>query len=195
MVNKKRLKPYIPLMISLFLGLVLFFVVEDFLVKVIVQPLLRVIWFVSLIVQSLSQGVLWAGFIFIMLIITYASFTKVKKPGSPTWQTPTKNAGTVERWARLLENAQISKHSKWRLAQKLKRLTQKLLSPTDGDESANIDISELELPVEIRAYFEVQQPSSNSHGERLNQKSEETEMALDLDPEVVLQHLKKRLNP
>jgi energy-coupling factor transporter transmembrane protein EcfT len=194
MVNKKRLKPYIPLMISLLFGLVLFFLVEDFLVRVIVQPLLRVVWFVSLIVQNLPQGVLWGGFIFIMLIVTFASFTKGKKPDSLAWQTPTKNPGTVEIWARLLENAQISKYSKWRLAQKLKRLTQELLSPTDGDERVNIDLSELELPVEIRAYFEEQQPSSDSHRERGNQKNEEAEMALDLDPEVVLQHLKKRLN-
>jgi len=194
MVIKKRLKPYIPLITSLLFGLVLFFIVDDFVATVIILPLLRVIWFFSLIVQSLPQGVLWTGFIFVMLIITLTGLTKGKKTDKTTRRIPATNAGAVERWARLLENAQSSRYSKWRLAQKLKRLTQKLLSPIDQDEGLKYDISGLELPVEIRAYFEAQHPLNGSFGERLTQKSGETDMALDLDPEVVLYHLKERLN-
>jgi hypothetical protein len=129
-----------------------------------------------------------------MLIVTYASLTKKKKRGSLSWQTPTQSPGTVERWGRLLENAQSFKYSKWRLAQELKHLTQKLLSPIEDIESGNIDLSEIELPVGIRAYFEAQHPSSDTHGERFTKKSKKAEMALNLDPEIVLQHLKKRLN-
>lgn len=194
MVNKKRLRPFIPLMISLLLGLILFTLVEGFVVEVIIQPLLHVIWFVSLIVDSLPQGVLWTGFIIVMMIVTYGSFKKKGKPGSYTWGAPIKNIGAVESWAQILEKSQNSQYSKWRLAQKLKHLTQALLAHIDIAESASNGISKLDLPVDIRAYFEVKLPSRVSFLERLKQKGEESEIVLDLDSEVVLQYLKKRLN-
>lgn len=194
MVNKKRLRPFIPLMISLLLGLVLFTLVEGFVVEVIIQPLLHVIWFVSLIVDSLPQGFLWIGFIIVMMIVTYGSFKERGKPRSYTWDTPIKNIGAVESWAQILDRSQNSKYSKWRLAQKLKHLTQELLAPIDITESASNGISKLELPVDIRAYFEGKLPSRVSFLERLKQKGEESEIVLDLDSEVVLQYLKKRLN-
>jgi hypothetical protein len=194
MVSKKRLEPYIPLMISLSLGLVLYFLVNDFVVVVFVKPLLRAIWYISLFVQSLSQGVLWVGFIFIMLVVTYANLSKGEKTTSSALTTTATNTGTVEIWARMLENAQTSKYSRWRLAQRLKRLTQKLLSPFDQDSRGQMDLSGLELPEEISAYFEVPHPSIESLWERLLHRGEEPETALDLDPEIVIQHLQERLN-
>lgn len=194
MVNKDRLKPYIPLAISLLMGLVLFFLTEDFIVTVILLPLLHVIWFLSLIAQSIPQGVLWAIFIIIMLIITYKSLSKEQKPRLRIAQTTTANSGTVERWVLSLENAQTSSYSKWRLAQKLKRLTQELLSQIDEKEGVILDLDGLELPLEIRDYFEAKHPLHISFWDRLTRKSKGTDKALDLDPEVVLQHLKKRLD-
>lgn len=194
MVNKKRLEPYIPLIVSLSLGLVLFFLVNDFVVTVIVKPLLRVFWFISLFVQSLSQGVLWIGFIFILLVITYANLNKGEKSGLSTLTTPATNTGTVEIWARLLENAKTSKYSRWRLAQRLRRLTQNLLSPFDQPSRGQMELSGFELPEEINAYFDAPRPSIESLWERLKHHGEGTEMPLDLDPEVVIQHLQERMN-
>lgn len=194
MVNKKRLRPFIPLIISLSVGLVLFTLMEDFLEKVIIQPFLQVIWFISLIVQSLPQAVVWAGFIFIMLFATSASIWKGGKTTSVTWAKPPTNTGTVERWARLLDNTQLSTYSKWRLAQKLKQLTQELLSAIDVDGRARIDITELELPEEIKAYFEAPLPSRISPLKRFKRKNELSDSALDLDPEVILLHLQERLD-
>jgi len=194
MVIKKRLKPYIPLLISLLLGLFLFFLVDDFIVNIIILPFLKVIWFFSLIVESLPQAVLWIGYVFVMLIITLNNLTKGMKTIKTTRSIPRINERAVERWARLLENAQGSRYSKWRLAQELKRLTLKLSSPIDQEEGFGYDISGLELPVEIRAYFEAHHPFNDTIVERLNKKSREADVALDMDPEVVLQYLKERLN-
>ena len=64
----KKISPFIPLILTLLLALVLFFSVEDFLRSVLIGPLLYVAWFVSLIAESLSHAVIWAGFLIIMLI-------------------------------------------------------------------------------------------------------------------------------
>jgi len=192
-VNSKQLKPFIPLILSLLLALVLVFIVEDFVQTVIVAPLLYAIWFVSLIVRSLPQGVLWAGFIFVMLIVSFANLPKGKTPGSSTWHPPARKSGQVERWTQLLENTQRTRFSKWRLAQELKRLARNLQSPLDGEGWRSVDRVDLELPSEITAFFEARQPSHYPFWKRLISASEETETALDLDPEVVIQFLEERL--
>jgi hypothetical protein len=194
MVNKKRLEPYIPLMVSFLLGLVLFFLVNDFLVAFIVKPLLHVIWLISLIVPRIPQGVLWGGFILTMLVVTYANLTKREKTSSSTLTAPATNTGSVEIWARVIENAKTSKYSKWRLAQRLRRLTQRLLPPVDQNSRMQMELSGFELPEEIRAYFEAPRPSIESLWERLKHHGEETEMPLDLDPEIVIQHLQERMD-
>jgi len=193
MVNRKQLKPFIPLILSLFLALGLVFIVDDFVQTVIVIPLLYTIWFVSLIVQSLPQGILWAGFIFVLLIVSFANLPKGKNPGSSTWRPLARKSGQVEKWTQLLENTQNTRFSKWRLAQELKRLTRKLQSPINDDGWRSVDIVDLGLPSEIFAFFEAGQPSHFPFWKRLISASEETETALDLDPEVVIQFLEERL--
>jgi len=190
MVNKKKLTPYIPLILSLLLALVLFFIVEDFVKMVVVRPLLYVIWFVSLIMQSIPQEAIWIGFILLMLLLTYASLTKEKTPRLPIRTLPlTRKLSPFERWARLFENAQNSSLSKWRLSQELKHLTRNVISPNLDPEDNSRDLSSLDLPAEIRAFFEAQQPSNK----RLSAIHDESETALDLDPEVVIQYLEERL--
>jgi hypothetical protein len=194
MVIKKQLRPYIPLVVSLLLGLVLFYLVDDFVVNIIILPLMKVVWFLSLIVQSLPQAVIWIVSVLVLLIITIASLTKGEKTAKTFYRMSRANTGSVELWARLIENAQRSVYSKWRLAQKLKRLTWKLLSPIDNQQTINYDLSGVELPEEIRVYYEAQHPFNRSFRERFNPKNKETDLALELDPEVVLQYLKERLN-
>lgn len=191
MANKKRFKSYIPLFLSLLGGLILFFLVDDFVVTVIVLPLLRVFWFLSLVVQSIPQDIIWVGFILVMVIITFIRLRKEKKPRAPARQSPVRYSSTVERWARLLEFAQDSRYSKWRLAQQLKRLTQRL-HPSNQDEITR-DLSEMGLPPEIKAYFEAPQPSGYAFRGRFNPARKESETELSLDPEIVIQYLEKKL--
>ena len=86
-----------------------------------------------------------------------------------------------------------SPFSKWRLANELKRLTQKLLSPTDQE--VNFNNLDFKLPSDIEAYFESQQPTKVPFWDWLNDHTiEKNESLLDLDPEIVIQYLEKRLN-
>lgn len=191
MVVSKKVKPFIPLIISLLLAFILYLLVEDFLRTVIIGPLLYVIWFVSLIVESLPQGVIWAGFILVMLFIAFASLGGGKVEQPPASQPPWKYSGQVQKWARLLDHK--DKFTRWRLATELKRLTRKLLSPSDDLETNNTQ-DHPELPTAINSYFEAQQPTKTPFWDWINNKNDErSEDALDLDPEVVIQYLEEQL--
>ncbi len=190
MLNKKKLKPYIPLILSLLLAVILFFIVEDFVKTVIVKPFLYVIWFFSLILQSIPQEAIWVGFIVLMLLFSYFSLVKEKASRSSARTLPlSRKLSPIEKWSRLFENAQISHLSKWRLSKELKLLTQDILTSNLNPENQNNSLSDSDLPEEIIEFFETRQPSSS----QIHALPGETATALDLDPEVVVQYLEKRL--
>ena len=143
MVAINRIKRFIPLIISIMLALVLFFLVEDFVRTVIIGPLLYVIWFVSLVVDSIPQGVIWAIFILVMLVIALTSLRSNRAENQPVGWRDYQKYGPVERWSRLLTQAKKDKFTRWRLANELKRLTRKLLS---SDDDPNIYKYHPEMP-------------------------------------------------
>jgi hypothetical protein len=193
MVTSKQIKPFIPLIISLLLALVLFFLVKDFVQTVILRPLLYAFWFVFLIIESIPQGVIWAGIILIMLWVAIASIRKEEPEKFPNRGLPIRNAGQVGKWARLLDYTKNDRFTKWLLAQELNRLTLKLLTLSDDTKKRHYQ-DRLDLPEKISAYFESQQPSTATFWERWNKQNiDEIETGLDLDPEVVIQYLEKRL--
>ena len=67
-----------------------------------------------------------------------------------------------------------------------------VISPYDSELTQNHP----EIPTEITAFFEAQQPTKRAFWEWLNNSTpDETETALDFDPEVVIEFLEKRLKP
>ncbi len=193
MVISKQYKRFVPLIISFLLALFLFLLVKDFIRTVILEPLLYVFWFIGVILESIPQGVIWVGFILVMLIITLASFKKGEPQKSQSDQLFYSKSGRVEKLARILNRAQSDRFTKWRLANELKRLTRKLLTPPD-EQKKSINYQALELPREITAFFEAQQPKKLSIWEWFGNR-EYDETALDLDPEIVIQYLEKRMKP
>lgn len=188
MPNKDKLRRFIPLLLSLAFALVLVFLVDDFVHTVIVVPLLYVIWFVALVVRSLPQAVIWAGFILILLVLSFVSLPKRKSTYHYAEPQTTPQPGPVEKWADILERSRKTRFSKWLLAQELKRLTKRLYLPIEQE---NWRISDLprDLPTEIAAYFDACQPMYNSFWQRIRAQESEIKTPLDLDPEVVLQYL------
>ena len=193
MVADKGYKRFIPLIITLLIALFLFFLVKDFLRTVILVPLLYVIWFVVLVVESLPQGVIWGGLLLVIAYIAYASLKKDTHERLHTNQLPYRNSGEVEKWLRFLDQSHIERYTKWRLAMKLKQLTQKLLNPLEGNVTQRFQ-DDIELPEEIAAFFEAQQPTIKPFWERFGKKTNsKTDSALDLDTEVVIQYLEKQI--
>ena len=190
MVNKNSLKPYLPLIFSLLVALFLFFLVEDFFYTFIIRPLLYVAWFFYLVIQSMPQVLIWFGFILLMLIISYARWTKKNPPyREPGELSLSRKSSPVEKWTRLLKNAQNSSLSKWRVSQELKILTWNILAPKGDELDQRVDLARLPLPQEIYDYFAASQPS-NTHPDS---RYEEAQQALNLEPEVVIRYLEEQL--
>ena len=194
MVNKNQLKTYLPLIFSLMSELVLFFLVDDFVREVLIKPILWLVWFLSLLIRSIPQGIFWVGFILFMLIITLSSLVGREKADFRSKRQSTRKLGNVEKWARLIEFSKTSSYSKWRLSQRLRRLSQKILSPNNDHNPFANGVSDLEPPDEIRSYFEAQQPSGYSILDRFKPDAASSNGDLNLDPEVVIQYLEKSLD-
>ena len=194
MVNKNQLKTYLPLIFSLLLGLVLFFLVDDFVREVLIKPILWLVWFLSLLIRSIPQGIFWVGLIVFMLVITLSSLMGRREADPRPRRHSTRKLGTVEKWARLLEFSRTSSYSKWRLSQRLRRLSQRILSPYNDRNQFSKRLPDFEPPEEIRLYFGAQQPSGYSIVERFNPGATSSNSDLDLDPEVVIQYLEKSLD-
>ena len=194
-VNKEKIKSYIPLFITLGLGLFLFFQVENFIRTVLVIPMLYLAWTISVVVESIPQAFLWGVFVFLMLVAVFSGSEAEQTPHRSRKQMITELPGTVESWAQLLEIAQKSRFSRWRLANRLKRLTWRLLSPTDENDFPIYDFSGLELPADIKAYFDAGQPAKLRRLNWFNEANDEPDEAaiLDLDVEIVIDYLKAQL--
>ena len=193
MVNKKGLKTYLPLFLSLIFGLVLFFVVDDFVIDVLVIPFLWMVWFLSLLVRSIPQGIFWVVFVLFMFVLTLSYIRKRRVKEARTTRRLTRKLGKVEKWARLLESAKTYPYSKWRLSQQLRRLTQRVLSPLHEYDRLGKPASDLQLPPPIKTYFEAEQPYGFSIMKRLGSRSTNTSKDLDLNPEEVIRFIESRI--
>jgi hypothetical protein len=189
MDNPKFTSPIIPILISIFLAVILFWITENFVRTVVIMPLLKVLWFVYLVFNSIPQGAVWTGMILLLVVLSMISIPNrlARKKSRNTAASPRK--GPVERWVQMIDNGQRNPFSKWLLAKELKRLSRKLLSSSDSLGSRPKDFNDLALPGEIEAFFNVSQPAGDQDGFSLT-----SENALDLDPEVVIQYLEKELS-
>jgi energy-coupling factor transporter transmembrane protein EcfT len=188
----RKIKPIIPLVLLLLLGIFLFIVVEDFVQSVIVVPLLYIIWFVTLVIESLPQGSIWFGFVLVLLIFAYLSL-RSKNTNERTYHPSLSyKTGPVEKWARLLENAEMDTFTKWRLANQLKRFNRRLVS-VDKPEKSNNLLDDEKIPADILSFYEAKAPTRIPFWEWLNTNEESLDPALDLDPELVIEYLEKRL--
>jgi energy-coupling factor transporter transmembrane protein EcfT len=186
------------LIISLFVAVVLAFVVDDFVYTVLVAPVLYVFWFVTLVLSSLSQVVYWTALIVVALIVAARSTPKVKTVRREKQVRLVENQGAVATWTKLLQGAEKSEFFKWRLAQALRRFAQDLLYPRKRESLEGRERSKLllDLPPEIEAYFQVRIPGTQSRFWFWRRRlAGQRPTALDLDPETVVVYLENKLDP
>jgi len=194
MVPENRLKAYIPLIVTSILALALYFWVDNFVVEVLIQPVLGLFWFLSLLVRSIPQGILWAVFLLVMALVVGSGLRRGASVPLPAWQSGSRSAGRVEDWARRLESAQKSVYARWRLAMEMRQLTRELLSPFEGEERVRLSLADLDLPEEMRAYLDAGNPAGLRRGRRRRRSSEADQAdPLDLDPGMVVDFLRERL--
>ena len=192
-------KRFLPLAISLLAAGVLAFVVEDFVQRALVAPLLHVFWFVTLLFSSIPQVLYWAVFIISALLIASLSVPRGKPIKSQDQASLSGNRGSVAAWAALLRVSRESGFSRRSLAQALRRLSRDFLLPDEHvgyyEFEARLEQTSSALPPEIVAYFQAPIPETSSMfwpGRRLSGSGPH---ALDLDPEHVVAYLENRLDP
>lgn len=193
MAPENRIKDYIPLIITSILGLALYFWVNDFVVEVLVQPVLGAIWFLSLLVSSIPQWILWAVFLLVMLVVAGSGLKRGPAGPLSAWQSRGRSAGRVEIWARRLQSAQKSVYARWRLAMEMRQLTRELLSHVDGEERVRPSLADLDLPEEMRAYLDAGNPAGRRQRWRRKPGKSGPSEPLDMDPDEVVDFLRERL--
>ena len=195
----RQLRRFVPLIISLALSMLLAFLIRDFVREVIVLPFLQLAWYVSLILRSFPDSLFWILFVLVALVVAVRSLFREPPEGGRVRRTGRDQGGPVTNWARLMEHAEKGGYSKWQLSQSLTKLTWEILGRerSAGIQQIEHDIQSyaLDLPPEIRAYFEAgllpYQPISAF--KRRFQK--QTKTPLDLPPEQVIQYLEQQLDP
>jgi hypothetical protein len=192
-------KRYLPLAISLLVAGVLAFVVEDFVRRALVAPLLHVVWFVALLFSSVPQVLYWVALIIAALVVAGLSVPWGRSARPQDQASRAGNRGAVADWAALLEVSRESGFSRRSLAQALRRLSRDLLLPDEDvryhEFEARLAQVSAALPPEIVAYFQAPLPESQSMFWPILRLSESDPGALDLDPEHVVAYLENRLDP
>lgn len=190
---------FLPLILALASAACLAYLVKDFIRDVIVLPLLYVFWYLTLFLRSLPQFLFWAIFILVALIMALRSLSRERDERGSKIEPPALG-GPVAVWSRLIHHAEAGGYSRWQLSQSLARLTWELVGDGERLTTQQIDTrlrrGELDLPPEIRAYFQAgmapYQPISRLKRRLLGNH---TNTPLDLNPEQVIQYLEEKLDP
>jgi hypothetical protein len=190
---------FLPLIVSLLATIALFFVVDDFIHRVIVSSLLYVSWFLTLVLGSIPQLVFWAAFIVVALVIAGKSLAQRRTIRQHSQMRTAHAQGPVATWSALLERSDTQEFSRWRLARALRKLTWDVLSPDVGlnhlssqEQAGNLGLF---LPPAIQAYFEAPLPWAQRISLiQRRRRSRNRATTLDLDPEQVVAFLESRFD-
>lgn len=170
---------------------------SDIIRELIVLPLLYVFWIGRFLLQAIPQEILWGLFVGLLAITLIISLMARHKSKTRLRQPTTAPQGRVEGWADLLHQAQRDPYFKWRLAQRLQKLTLSTLA-----HQRSISLKQIRqqlrqgqldgLPPELQTYFlaslrSLAQLPAKSHPFQ----SRSTPSELDLDPMRVVYYLQQ----
>lgn len=169
---------------------------QSLLRDVLIIPLLRAFWIVKLIFESLPQTAVWFFLVFIALIAAWnGRIIRFENPREfERRQKPLEH--TLEKYARLIYQADSDAYARWRLANRLAALAQRSFFFDTPSQLRDWLASEPpELPVELRRYllaglspFEPTQRGFQLFARMDTQSG----TALALDPELVVRYLEER---
>lgn len=191
---------FVPLILFLSIAIVLVLIVDDFVQRVIIAPLLGAAWFFTVVLTSLPQFVFWGLFIVVALVIAGKSVGREETSRQQFERAPTSRHGPVATWSSLLERAKKQDFSRWRLAQAMRKLSWDIHYPDEPVNQHQVDSNRKgsisTLPPDIDAFFDAPMPSYQRFSRfRHLRRAESSSAALDLDPERVVEYLEYELDP
>jgi hypothetical protein len=165
-------------------------VVRGFIRDVIVVPLFYAGWTIQQIVSSISQPLIWYGFLLLIVILAARSLL-ARQPIAYLRHPEGEERGRIEGWVRLLDQAERSSFSRWRLAQRLGQLALEMLGEeehlTQRQLWRRLENGSLPMPPEIQAYLKARARPARTGNPLLRRRQEAT--PLDLDPQRVVEYL------
>jgi hypothetical protein len=190
-MNNRRL---LPLGLILLLAVLLAPVLRDFVREVVVIPFLYLFWFGRFIFESIPQAMLWGCFSILILMIMGISLLGKRHRKRTSLKSLEAHQERIESWANLIHRARQDDYFKWRLAQRLQKLTLDAIAHSKNQSlkqtRQQLKRGELDLPPELQAYFLA---SLASLGQLSAPKrfflSKPTTSPLDLDPTQVIRFL------
>jgi hypothetical protein len=167
-------------------------VVRGFIRDVIVIPLFYAVWTIQQIITSISQPLIWYGFLLLIVIVAVRSLL-IRQPVSYLRHPESEERGPIEGWARLLDQAERSSFSRWRLAQRLGQLALDMLGEeehlTQRQLWRRLENGSLPMPPEIQAYLKARARPARTGNPFLRRRLEAT--PLDLVPQRVVEYLEE----
>lgn len=91
-----------------------------------VQFVATIIW------RSQDQFLLWYIFLYIGLLLAVHTVIKIHQPGKERKREPATYPGPVSEWTQRLETIQEGMYYRWRLAQRIRRVAENVLSSRTG---------------------------------------------------------------
>ncbi len=187
----------LPLGLILLLAGLLTPVLQNFIGETIVGPLLYLLWVGRLIFASIPQVVIWGLFFIIALLIAGRSLYQKQPPLRRIRRPPPPDQGRIERWAKLIHQADQENYYRWQLAQHLRKLTLEAVAHeerlTAKQVQQHLADNKLNLPPDIQAYFQASTISFTHFSEPTRRPwSRTTTSPLDLDPERVVRFLEDK---
>ena len=197
---KQQISRFTPLVIIIVASGILSFWVRDFVREVIVQPLLLIMWYTSLVLGSFPDTFFWVLFILAFTILALRSLARGLPRERQRRQEGFALGGPVSTWSRLVHHSSDGGYSQWQLSQSLCKLTWQLLQDERSKSMRHIEdglrTQKLDLPADIQAYFEAgllpYQPMSKMK-RRLGLESDTP--TLDLDPALVVDYIEASVDP
>ncbi len=189
-----RLRPFLPLLILLFISGLLSFFVQDFFTQIIFLPILEFFRYYYRLYLGLPQNLAWGGVVFIALLMgVYRLWPRFSNLS--TAPAPSKPQNRLGQLAALRAQAENSDYARWELAREIEKLALLLLEIEHGEKAAvlqeRVARNEIPLPEALNALFRACRAIPNyrtfiearqSVGGRLARRQPITDLAnLDLD--------------
>lgn len=159
------------IVLLVFIALILMFLVRGLAMKLLVLPILYILWLLRFLLEGIPQPFFWFLAIFFFIRIVYPSLFGAKRiihsPQLPEGGPP---EGRVAFWLRRLTLAGTGQYSKWGMARNMAKLATDVLSYEDkitpGEVRERLQSGQYNLSPEIATYLRAgmsaQPPTSQS---------------------------------
>jgi uncharacterized MAPEG superfamily protein len=141
------------------LAIPLIFLVRDFVRDVILVELLRMIWTVRILLDSLPQVLVWAVFLMILLNLAVTSLLRVRRGRRVKSEPSLDSVGQVQFLAMRIRSATQGEFYAWNLVRYLSKVVADVLAYDQGTTSDRaawlVRSDEFQAPDEVRTYLQI----------------------------------------